>query len=46
MKHTFNPVAKHCHKFNRATVVESKKSYKRKEKHRGRDIDPSFCLTF
>lgn len=28
-----NPVAKHAHKFNRAVVEDSKKAYKRKEKH-------------
>lgn len=45
MKKIFNPVAKYCHKFNRPSVVESKKSYNRKEKHKGRNIDPSFLLT-
>ena len=42
MKSKINPVAKNCYKFNRPVVVDSKKVYKRIEKHRGRDIDPSF----
>lgn len=30
----FNPVAKNAHKFNRAKVEQSKKSYNRTTKHR------------
>ena len=44
-KPQFNPVAKHSHKFNRASVVESKKVYNRREKHKGRESGLSFCLT-
>ena len=40
-----NPVAKHCYRYNKPKVVESKKAYQRREKHKGRNNDPFSCLT-
>jgi hypothetical protein len=41
MKTPNNPVAKHCHKFNRPNVEEDKKkTYQRKSKHKGQDFGP------
>lgn len=41
MKTPNNLVAKHCHKYNRASVEpDKKKSYKRQAKHKGQKYDP------
>ena len=36
----YNPVAKHAHKYNKSQgILDKKTSYKRKPKHRNKDVN-------